>query len=119
MAGFQGTIAIGIAMAARAAYRDGWKIYSRAAPADEHIAVAEGWLHYDLYDKPEPVAIALAKVVPFFKVPAPAWRLHQERGAIGEGVVQLDGFNAGDGCIRSERTIAACRLPSQNRPAVP
>ena len=25
------------------------------------------WSHYDLYDKPEPVAIALAHVVPFFK----------------------------------------------------
>ncbi|QNN46005.1 alpha/beta hydrolase [Thermomonas brevis] len=49
------------------AYRDGWEIYSRAASANKHIVVAEGWSHYDLYDKPEPVAIAMAKVVPFFK----------------------------------------------------
>jgi uncharacterized protein len=34
---------------------------------DKHIVVAEGWSHYDLYDKPEPVALALEKVVPFFK----------------------------------------------------
>lgn len=49
------------------AYRDGWEIYSRAASANKHIVMAEGWSHYDLYDKPEPVAIAMAKVVPFFK----------------------------------------------------
>lgn len=49
------------------AYRDGWEIYSRAASTDKHIVVAEGWSHYDLYDKPEPVAIAMAQVVPFFQ----------------------------------------------------
>lgn len=49
------------------AYRDGWEIYSRAASENKHIVVAEGWSHYDLYDKPEPVALAMAKVVPFFK----------------------------------------------------
>ncbi|MBV8622477.1 MAG: alpha/beta hydrolase [Herbaspirillum sp.] len=49
------------------AYRDGWEIYSRAASTNKQIVVAEGWSHYDLYDKPEPVAIAMAKVIPFFK----------------------------------------------------
>jgi len=49
------------------AYRDGWEIYDRAASANKHIVVAEGWSHYDLYDKPEPVGIAMAKIVPFFK----------------------------------------------------
>ncbi len=49
------------------AYRDGWEIYSRAASEHKQIVVAEGWSHYDLYDKPEPVAIAMAQVVPFFK----------------------------------------------------
>jgi fermentation-respiration switch protein FrsA (DUF1100 family) len=49
------------------AYRDGWEIYGRAASTNKHIVVAEGWSHYDLYDKPEPVAIAMEKVVPFFK----------------------------------------------------
>ncbi|MFM5441327.1 alpha/beta hydrolase [Aeromonas enteropelogenes] len=49
------------------AYRDGWEIYGRAASIDKHIVVAEGWSHYDLYDKPEPVAIAMASLVPFFQ----------------------------------------------------
>ncbi|WP_442957548.1 alpha/beta hydrolase [Photobacterium sp. 53610] len=49
------------------AYRDGWEIYGRAASQKKEIFVAEGWSHYDLYDKPEPVALALEKVVPFFR----------------------------------------------------
>lgn len=49
------------------AYRDGWEIYGRAASKTKHIVVAEGWSHYDLYDQPEPVALALSRVVPFFK----------------------------------------------------
>ncbi|WP_250454566.1 alpha/beta hydrolase [Caballeronia sp. ATUFL_M2_KS44] len=49
------------------AYRDGWEIYGRAASKDKQIVVAEGWSHYDLYDRPEPVALALAKAIPFFK----------------------------------------------------
>ncbi|MFM9797779.1 alpha/beta hydrolase [Aeromonas dhakensis] len=49
------------------AYQDGWEIYGRAASTDKHIVVAEGWSHYDLYDKPEPVAIAMASLVPFFQ----------------------------------------------------
>lgn len=49
------------------AYRDGWEIYGRAASKTKHIVVAEGWSHYDLYDQPEPVALALSRVAPFFK----------------------------------------------------
>ena len=49
------------------AYRDGWEIYGRAASKDKHIVVAEGWSHYDLYDKPAAVALALGKAVPFFE----------------------------------------------------
>lgn len=49
------------------AYRDGWEIYSRAASVNKHIVVAEGWSHYDLYDKTEAVALAMARVIPFFK----------------------------------------------------
>lgn len=49
------------------AYRDGWEIYGRAASQAKQIFVAEGWSHYDLYDQPEPVALAMAQVVPFFK----------------------------------------------------
>jgi fermentation-respiration switch protein FrsA (DUF1100 family) len=49
------------------AYRDGWEIYGRAGSKNKYIVVAEGWSHYDLYDKPEPVGLALAKAAPFFK----------------------------------------------------
>ncbi|MCA0175958.1 MAG: alpha/beta hydrolase [Proteobacteria bacterium] len=49
------------------AYRDGLEIYARAASKVKKLVVVEGWSHYDLYDKPEPVAIAMARVVPFFK----------------------------------------------------
>ncbi|MGH8435560.1 MAG: hypothetical protein ACRERX_14050 [Pseudomonas sp.] len=49
------------------AYRDGCEIYGRAASKKKELVVAQGWSHYDLYDKPEPVGYALAKVVPFFK----------------------------------------------------
>ncbi|WP_427308646.1 alpha/beta hydrolase [Cupriavidus sp. H39] len=48
------------------AYRDGWEIYGRAASKDKHIVVAEGWSHYDLYDKPGAVTLALGNAVPFF-----------------------------------------------------
>ncbi len=49
------------------AYRDGMEIHGRAASKDKHLVVVEGWSHYDLYDQPEPVGIALAKVIPFLK----------------------------------------------------
>lgn len=49
------------------AYRDGWEIYGRAATTNKQIVVVEGASHYDLYDKPEPVGHALARVAPFFK----------------------------------------------------
>ena len=49
------------------AYRDGMEIYGRAASKDKELVVVEGWSHYDLYDKPEPVGIALKKLIPFFK----------------------------------------------------
>ena len=37
------------------------------AGGSRDLVVAEGWSHYDLYDKTEAVAIAMAQVVPFFK----------------------------------------------------
>lgn len=49
------------------AYRDGQEIYGRAASKRKELVVVEGWSHYDLYDKPEPVQQALKKVIPFFK----------------------------------------------------
>ncbi|HBN6703086.1 TPA: alpha/beta hydrolase [Elizabethkingia anophelis] len=49
------------------AYRDGQEIYGRAASKKKELVVVEGWSHYDLYDKPEPVKIALDKLIPFYK----------------------------------------------------
>ncbi|MBA0279765.1 alpha/beta hydrolase [Stenotrophomonas maltophilia] len=49
------------------AYRDGCEIIGRAASKKKELVVVEGWSHYDLYDKPEPVGQALAKLVPFYK----------------------------------------------------
>lgn len=60
-------VVIGDKVGGFGAYRDGWEIYGRAASKDKHIVVAEGWSHYDLYDKPEPIAIAMTRIVPFFR----------------------------------------------------
>ncbi|HGM6414258.1 TPA: alpha/beta hydrolase [Stenotrophomonas maltophilia] len=49
------------------AYRDGCEIIGRAASRKKELVVVEGWSHYDLYDKPEPVGQALAKLIPFYK----------------------------------------------------
>lgn len=49
------------------AYRDGLEIYARSASKAKELLVLEGWSHYDLYDKPEPVGQALTKLVPFFR----------------------------------------------------
>ena len=34
---------------------------------EKELVVSEGWSHYDIYDKPEPVKIALDKLIPFYK----------------------------------------------------
>jgi fermentation-respiration switch protein FrsA (DUF1100 family) len=39
----------------------------RAASKEKELVVAEGWSHYDLYDQPQPVKIALDKLIPFYK----------------------------------------------------
>ncbi|MCB2024227.1 MAG: alpha/beta hydrolase [Ottowia sp.] len=49
------------------AYRDGLEIYARAASKVKELVVVEGATHYELYDQPEPVGQALAKLVPFFQ----------------------------------------------------
>lgn len=59
-------IVVGDKPGAFGAYRDGLEAYRRAASTDKQLVIAEGWSHYDLYDKPEPVGIALAQVIPFF-----------------------------------------------------
>lgn len=60
-------VVIGDKPGAFGAYRDGWEVYSRAASKAKQIFVAEGWSHYDLYDRPEPVALAMEQIIPFFK----------------------------------------------------
>lgn len=59
-------IVVGDKPGAFGAYRDGFEIYRRARSQDKELVVLEGWSHYDLYDKPEPVSQALAKLVPFY-----------------------------------------------------
>ncbi len=49
------------------AYRDGMEIYGRAAAKDKQIVVAKGISHYELYDQPDAVDIALSAAIPFFK----------------------------------------------------
>lgn len=49
------------------AYRDGMEIYGRAASKNKEMVVIQGWSHYDLYDNPVPVGLALEKLVPFLK----------------------------------------------------
>jgi fermentation-respiration switch protein FrsA (DUF1100 family) len=60
-------IVVGDKPGAFGAYRDGCEIVERAASEEKELVVAEGWSHYDLYDQPEPVKIALDKLVPFYK----------------------------------------------------
>ncbi len=60
-------IVVGDKPGAFGAYRDGAEIVERAASQEKELVVAEGWSHYDLYDKPEPVKIALDKLIPFYK----------------------------------------------------
>lgn len=49
------------------AYRDSCEIYGRAASQKKELVVLNGYSHYEIYDQPEPVAQALAKLVPFFQ----------------------------------------------------
>lgn len=59
-------VVVGDKPGAFGAYRDGLEVYRRAASATKQLVVAEGFSHYDLYDRPEPVRIALDRVIPFF-----------------------------------------------------
>lgn len=49
------------------AYRDSCEIHGRAASQKKELVVLNGYSHYEIYDQPEPVAQALAKLVPFFQ----------------------------------------------------
>ena len=48
-------------------YRDGYEIFHKAASTKKDLMVVENTSHYDLYDKPEPVRKAVAKLTSFFK----------------------------------------------------
>ena len=60
-------IVVGDKVGAFGAYRDGCEIIERAGSKQKELVVLEGWSHYDLYDKEEPVRLSLAKLVPFYK----------------------------------------------------
>ncbi|WP_428156456.1 alpha/beta hydrolase [Brevundimonas sp.] len=61
-------VVVGQKVGAFGAYRDGMEIYGRAvASRDRRLVSLEEWSHYDLYDRPEPVALAMDQLVPFFK----------------------------------------------------
>ncbi|TPK98883.1 alpha/beta hydrolase [Mesorhizobium sp. B2-4-14] len=61
-------VVVGQKVGAFGAYRDGMEIYGRATGSkDRQLVSLEDWSHYDLYDKPEPVGMALEKLIPFFR----------------------------------------------------
>lgn len=60
-------VVVGDRVGAFGAYRDGCEIIGRAASKHKELVVVEGYSHYDLYDKPEPVKQALDKLIPFTK----------------------------------------------------
>ncbi len=47
-------------------YRDGFELFDRARSSMKNIHVVKGASHYDLYDRPGPVAEATGKLVTFF-----------------------------------------------------
>ena len=59
-------VVVGQKVGAFGAYRDGKEIYGRStASKDRQIVELEDWSHYDLYDNPEPVGLAMEKILPF------------------------------------------------------
>jgi len=60
-------VIVGSKPGAFGAYRDGFEIVRRAASTKKELVGVEGWSHYDLYDKPEPVKGALGKLIPFYQ----------------------------------------------------
>lgn len=61
-------VVIGQKVGAFGAYRDGLEVHGRAtASKDRQLVALEDWSHYDLYDKPEPVGLALDRVAPFLR----------------------------------------------------
>ncbi|WP_109468265.1 alpha/beta hydrolase [Albibacillus kandeliae] len=61
-------VVIGQKVGAFGAYRDGMEIYGRAmASKDRQLVELSDWSHYDIYDRDEPVGLALEKMIPFLQ----------------------------------------------------
>lgn len=61
-------VVVGQKVGAFGAFRDGQELYGRVvASKDRQLVDLPDWSHYDLYDKKEPVGIAVANIVPFFQ----------------------------------------------------
>lgn len=59
-------VVIGQKVGAFGAYRDGMEAYGRStASKDRQLVSLEDWSHYDLYDKDEPVDLAMERILPF------------------------------------------------------
>jgi hypothetical protein len=57
---------VGQKVGAFGAFRDGQEIYGRAvASKDRQLVDLENWSHYELYDHPEAVSLAMERVAPF------------------------------------------------------
>ncbi|PAY00224.1 alpha/beta hydrolase [Pseudoalteromonas sp. HM-SA03] len=57
---------VGQKIGAFGAYRDGKAIYGKSfASADRQLVELSEWSHYDLYDHPEAVALAVGQIIPF------------------------------------------------------
>lgn len=58
---------IGNKVGAFGAYRDGMEAYGRSVSSkDRQLVELNDWSHYDLYDKDEPVGLAMERIAPFF-----------------------------------------------------
>lgn len=61
-------VVIGEKVGAFGAYRDGQEIYGRSVQSiDRQLVSLENWSHYDLYDDPEAVSMAMDKVATFLE----------------------------------------------------
>ncbi|QFU04825.1 Alpha/beta hydrolase family protein [Pseudoalteromonas sp. THAF3] len=57
---------VGQDVGAFGAYRDGKEMYGKSfASKDRQLVELENWSHYDLYDNPEPVGLAMERILPF------------------------------------------------------
>lgn len=60
-------IVVGSKPGAFGSLRDGYELFSRARSERKNLFVVEGASHYDLYDQPEYVEQAMAKLGPFYQ----------------------------------------------------